>query len=160
MDLQQKIDILSKIVLPCTFFIGGILGSFIGYFISIHKERINTKWEDGRKALKDIYNIIMVFEKIIIDTEYEKVKPLLEKMKVKMSYINSKTKIYKDLETFYNAFYMAYGTVKILRDFEKEDFESDQDAEYEKIYEGAKIWVSYAVNKIEPMLVLLKKELV
>ncbi len=54
MTPQEKIEIIEKIVLPVIFFAGGIIGSVIGYFAGIHKERANIKWQEQREALKKL----------------------------------------------------------------------------------------------------------
>lgn len=54
MTLQEKLEITEKIILPTIFFIGGILGSVIGYLAGIYKERNSIKWQEQREALKKL----------------------------------------------------------------------------------------------------------
>ena len=54
MTLQDNIEIIEKVILPTIFFIGGIIGSVIGYFAGIYKERNSLKWKEKREALKKL----------------------------------------------------------------------------------------------------------
>lgn len=51
----QNIDFIYKIVIPIVSISAGLLGTFIGYFLGIHKERLNIKWQDKREATKKLY---------------------------------------------------------------------------------------------------------
>lgn len=77
MTPQEKIEIIEKIVLPVIFFVGGIIGSVIGYFAGIHKERSNVKWTEKREALKKLDKYLSQLLLII------KKKPFLTKEDIK-----------------------------------------------------------------------------
>lgn len=146
------IDISIKIIIPISTLI-------LGWFLGVHKERLHIKWQDKRQTLKNIYNEVLIFDKLIFDTEYKKADSLLKKIRHQMNSLSSKDKYYENVEDFYNAFYIAIGMIILLRDFEKKDFGEELEAEYEKIHSHAKMWLTFAVDKIEPLIKLLKKEL-
>lgn len=77
MTPQEKIEIIEKIVLPVIFFVGGAIGSVIGYFAGIHKERANIKWQEQREALKKLDKYLSKLLLIV------KQKPFLTKDDVK-----------------------------------------------------------------------------
>ncbi len=50
-DINTKINIISKVILPLV----SLLGGFIGFWIGIFKQRNDIKWKENREALQCAY---------------------------------------------------------------------------------------------------------
>jgi len=61
MASAQNIDFIYKIIIPIAGIFIGLLGTIIGYFLGVHKERSNIKWKEKREAIKKLYSYLQQY---------------------------------------------------------------------------------------------------